>query len=196
MTLDARRDRIGPGHFVLVVGPSGAGKDSVLTLARAATRHDERIVFPRRVITRAATGAEDHDTVSDAQFDLAVADGAFALWWSAHGHKYGIPIAAKRALRAGRTVICNVSRSVVALVRDRYSAVSVVLITAPTDVLQQRLAARGRDSDGNLSKRIARNEAPDARVAPDVTIMNVDAPEIAAEKLLDVIRLHGMAFAI
>ena len=71
--------RIGPGRLVLVVGPSGAGKDTLLAHARAACRDDPDIVFPRRVITRPSSAAEDHDTLSDAAFDQAVGEGAFAI---------------------------------------------------------------------------------------------------------------------
>ena len=124
-------DAIGPGHLVLVVGPSGAGKDTLLDLVRAATANDAGITVARRVVTRAATSTEDHDSVSDSAFDDAVANGDFAIWWTAHGNKYGIPRAADDAIRAGRTVLCNVSRAVVAPARARYARVTVVLVTAP-----------------------------------------------------------------
>lgn len=186
------RELIGPGHLVLVVGPSGAGKDTVLVLVRAATRHDDRIVFPRRVITRIANGAEDHDSLSRAEFNQGVADGAFAVWWTAHGHQYGIPISANDAICAGRTVICNVSRGVVTGLRERYAAVTVALVTAPTEILEQRLAARRRSSDGDLAKRIARADGGPWSFAPDLVIENVQTPEIAAGKFLDALRNRGV----
>jgi ribose 1,5-bisphosphokinase len=187
----ARSGLIGPGHLVVVVGPSGAGKDTVLAHVRAATRDDARIVFARRAVTRPADAAEDHDSLSNLAFERAVADGAFAVWWSAHGNHYGIPIVVDADIRSGRTVVCNVSRGVVASLRARYCAVTVVLVTAPADVLRQRLAARRRSSDGDLAKRIARSDSPECMVDPDVVIANVGAPTVAAGKLLDILRTPG-----
>ncbi len=68
--------------LVLVVGPSGAGKDSLLQTAREAFRCDPRIGFARRVITRPADpDGENHEPVSEAEFTAR----DFALSWSAHG---------------------------------------------------------------------------------------------------------------
>lgn len=188
--------RIGPGHLVPVVGPSGAGKDTVLSLVQAQTQHNARIVIARRVITRPSGGAEDHDTLSDVEFDRAVADGRFAIWWGAHGNKYGIPVSIDTDIAGGHTVLCNVSRDVVASLRERYACVTVVLVTAPAEVLEQRLAGRGRSSDGDLAKRLARATAGESGFKADVTISNVQAPEIAAAKLLDIVRMHGTALAV
>src|SRR5216117_2947292 len=103
---DPSISQIGPGRLVLVVVPSGAGKDTLIDRVRTACREDAGIVFPRRVVTRLSSSAEDHDTISEAAFDQAATDGAFALWWTAHGLKYGIPAAIDNDIRAGRTVAC------------------------------------------------------------------------------------------
>jgi ribose 1,5-bisphosphokinase len=180
--------RIGPGRLVLVVGPSGAGKDTLIRAVQEACRGDREVVFPRRVVTRAGSADEDHDTLSEPAFERAVASGAFALLWSAHGLRYGIPSAIDTELQAGHTIVCNVSRTVVAAARERYVQVTVVLVTAPREVLVQRLAARGRAADGDLGARVARSEAVGRDLAPDVIIENVGSVDCGARKLMEAIR--------
>ncbi|HLH87880.1 MAG TPA: phosphonate metabolism protein/1,5-bisphosphokinase (PRPP-forming) PhnN [Xanthobacteraceae bacterium] len=185
---DAPELRIGHGRLILVVGPSGAGKDTLIAGARAACANDVSIVFPRRVITRASTAAEAHDTISVEEFRQAAALGRFALWWEAHRNCYGIPAAMDDDIRARRTVVCNVSRTIVAAARERYAAVTVVHVTAPPDVLQSRLESRERDSDGDLAARMARSAGVDRSLDADMVIENVAAPDLGIRRLVSVIR--------
>ena len=178
---------IGPGRLILVVGPSGAGKDTLIGLARAACAEDATIVFPRRVVTRAASPFEDNEQVSPEAFRRAHSRGEFAVHWEAHGHCYALPGAVDDDIRAGRTVVANVSRTVIDAMRRAYADVIVVSVTAPPDVLADRLAARSRNSDGKIEHRLGR--AVDAAAAPpDVTIVNVGSVEGRARELVQVIR--------
>ena len=178
---------IGPGRLVLVVGPSGAGKDTLIGLARAACGDDGNIIFPRRVVTRAATSFEDNEQVSPEVFRQAQARGDFAVHWEAHGHCYALPRAIDDDIRAGRTVVANVSRGVVDTMRRAYAAVVVVSITAPPEILAERLAARARDSDGKIADRLHRAMQSGA-AAPDVMITNVGDVENHARRLAQIIR--------
>ena len=174
--------KIGPGALVLVVGPSGAGKDTLLGAAQAMLGNDDRVVFARRAVTRAASAFENNEPVSRDEFDRAVAAGKYALWWRAHEHGYGISRAIDDEIRRSRVVVVNASRTIIGTVRDRYLRPSVVLITAPADVLAARLAARERSSDGDLDKRLQRSElALDG--GADLTISNVGTVEEGARRL-------------
>jgi ribose 1,5-bisphosphokinase len=190
--LAARSPLIGPGRLVLVVGPSGAGKDTLITRARAACCNDATVVFPRRMVTRPASAFEDNEFVPELAFGQAAAKGAFALWWSAHGHGYGIPIAVDHDIEAGRTVVCNVSRTVVGAARERYAHVLAVLVTAPREMLTARLAARDRATDGSLEQRVGRAETASNGLRPDVVINNVGDPDIGARRLLDTVYASGV----
>jgi ribose 1,5-bisphosphokinase len=178
---------LGPGRLILVVGPSGAGKDTLLGLARTALADDSRIVFQRRVVTREASSSEDNDEMSPEIFRQARMRGDFAVHWEAHGHCYGLPRAIDDEIGAGRTVVANVSRAVVDAMRRTYADVTVVSVTAPPEVLAERLAARARGSDGRLADRLAR--AVDAvETVPDVTISNVGDVGHHARELVRIIR--------
>jgi ribose 1,5-bisphosphokinase len=181
--------RIGPGRLILVVGPSGAGKDTLIHGVRSLCADDPQVVFPRRAVTRPSGAAEDNECLSVEAFDRAAAQGSFALWWAAHGHKYGIPISIDADLRAGCVVICNVSRTIVAEARRRYADVAVVLVTAPPEVLAARLSGRRRDSDGDLSARLKR--APEGMYDADCVISNTGHADAGIRRLLNVVRDHG-----
>ena len=178
---------IGPGRFILVVGPSGAGKDTLIGLAGAACAGEGNVVFPRRVVTREASAFEDNEQIGLEAFRQASTRGDFAVHWEAHGHCYALPRAIDDDIRAGRTVVANVSRTVVDAIRRAYADVTVVSITAPSDILAERLAARSRSSDGQIEYRLSRAVA-DVATGPDVTIANVGSVEDHARELVQVIK--------
>ncbi|MCU1667071.1 MAG: phosphonate metabolism protein/1,5-bisphosphokinase (PRPP-forming) PhnN [Pseudonocardia sp.] len=178
---------IGPGRLVLVVGPSGAGKDTLLGLAKAVCADDPKIVFPRRVITRQASASEDNEEVSAGTFQEALARDEYATHWEAHGHCYALSRTIDDDIRAGRTVVANVSRMVIVAMRRAYADVVVVLITAPPNVLAERLAMRGRSSDGKIEHRLHRT-VDDAAAAPDVSIVNISSAEYHARQFVRIVK--------
>ena len=138
--------------LVLVVGPSGAGKDTLLDAARRALAGDPRFHFVRRVITRPAdAGGEVHEAVTEEEF--AARD--FALQWQVHGLRYGIPA---DAIEAGVVSVANVSRTIIADAARRFR-VRVIEVTAPPDILAARLASRGREDASDVATRLARSVA-------------------------------------
>lgn len=163
---------IGPGAFVAVVGPSGVGKDALLSYAR--TRSGGLARFPRRVITRPPGPGEDHDPVTEEQFAAALGRGAFAVSWQAHGLRYGIPVSVDAEVRDGLVVVVNVSRAVLGRLEARYRRLVVVGVTVSEEVRAQRLRSRSRESEPGIGQRLARPDpAPGHRV--DVLIQN-DGP--------------------
>ena len=142
--------------LILVVGPSGAGKDTLLNGARERLRDSPRYRFVRRTITRPGQiGEEAHDSAGEQAFELRRKAGEFALTWRAHGLHYGIPADIGLDLAEGRVVVANVSRAVVSEAAERYP-VSVIEVSAPADVLARRLAARGREDAVDVARRLSR----------------------------------------
>lgn len=177
------------GWLCLVVGPSGAGKDSLIAGAAAALGDDPGFAFPKRDITRAAdAGGEDHMEVSAGEFAERRDAGRYALAWHAHGLAYGIPVSIDVALAQGITVIVNVSRTVINAARARYRHLRVLHVTAPVPVLAQRIAARGRESAEDVEARLTR-AAIAAPSGPDVVeICNDGRLETAVAAFVAAIR--------
>lgn len=171
------------GTFVCVTGPSGAGKDTLIQLARVQLRSEQGFLFPRRLVTRPISAFEDHETLSLAQFEARVRNGLFALHWRAHGLGYAIDSAIMPAIAGGTTVVCNVSRDSIATARKKFAYVKVVFVTAPEAMIAARLAARGRDATADLSERLLRNADYADPVMADVSILNAGLPEAAAGEL-------------
>jgi ribose 1,5-bisphosphokinase len=172
----------GGGRLVLVVGPSGAGKDTLLTLAKAALAARQDIVFQRRVVTRPSGWGEDHDSLTPEAFAEARRCGAFVLAWHAHGLDYGIPQQAMELARDGRTVVCNASRGIATEARARFPGTSIVYIAAPAETRARRIAARGRET--TIPERIERELCDNVISTADLVIDNSRAAEASAAQLV------------
>lgn len=176
------------GTMVVVVGPSGAGKDSVMSYAARHFAREARVQFVRRVITRPAdAGGEAHEATDAEGFARRRSEGGFAVSWDAHGLSYGIPAETLAQLENGVTLVANGSRSALPAFVAAYPRLTVVLVTARPDILAERLAARGRETADAIRKRLAR-AAPEIVVAADtVVIDNSGALEDAGEALVSLL---------
>ena len=178
----------GAGALVVVVGPSGAGKDSVMGFAARHFADCHDVHFVRRVITRPSdAGGEVHESVSEDEFVDMQKDGAFAVFWDAHGLKYGIPSVVLDNVRNGMTAIVNGSRGALQAFREAFGDIAVVVITAEAPVLAKRLAERGRESEEEVLRRLSR-QAPDVTSGPGVSVIdNSGRLDIAGTRFVDLV---------
>lgn len=174
--------------MIAVVGPSGAGKDTLMAYAARAFADRSDVVFARRVITRdAAAGGEDHDGVCEADFEKLAADGRFAVSWEAHGLHYGIPVETIHNVAQGAIVIANGSRSALGLFRDAYPNLVVINVTARPEVLAMRLEARGRESREDILRRLKRSSLGVLGDYKVVTIDNSGEMEVSGKAMVDAV---------
>src|SRR5262245_7043634 len=180
------------GTFFFVVGASGVGKDTLLAGAKAALAADKHFAFARRVITRPAeAGGEDYISVSAEDFARLRDEGRFLLCWSAHGLDYGLPIEIAANLANGRHVVANGSRAHLAEAARRVEQLVAIEITAPPDLIAQRLAARRRESGPEIIERLARQSPPCPRDIEMVPIANDADIETGVSRLVAALRLHS-----
>lgn len=169
-----------------VVGPSGAGKDTLIAGAVASL---PGLHLARRVITRPAdAGGEDFEGVNEADFALRKARGDFALDWQAHGLCYGIPRA--EVQRAG-DVVFNGSRAALVAAAGVFPDLQVILVTAPDAVLAARLAARGREDEADIRVRLARADFALPSGTQATTVVNDGTVEQGVMRLLKALQNTG-----
>ena len=144
------------GHFFFIVGPSGAGKDSLISGVQPWLKPGN-FVFARRVITRQAMAdAEDHDSCSESSFLERQRNGDFLITWQAHGLYYGLPSSLLDEIQRGVNVIANGSRNMVGALQKSVPSLRVIEVTAPVHVLRARLSARKRESAQDIEQRLQR----------------------------------------
>ncbi|MGB8812025.1 MAG: phosphonate metabolism protein/1,5-bisphosphokinase (PRPP-forming) PhnN [Paracoccaceae bacterium] len=170
------------GRLFLVVGPSGAGKDTLLAGAKAA---NPVLHWARRVITRPETvGGEPFEGVSAEEFQARLLAGDFALHWQAHGLRYGVPFTETAALKQGHDVLVNGSRGAIPAALAAFPDLTVIRICAPAAILAERLAARGRESHADIKARLDRADY-DLPIGVDVIdIHNDSSPAEGIARLL------------
>lgn len=180
------------GLWVFVCGPSGAGKDSVMSWAAEHLAARQDIVFARRMVTRASLPGSDHDPVTPQQFARLIGSGGLVWCWEAHGFHYGIEAHYAAQVAAGRVVVVNGSRAHAGGL-DAAEQVRVVQIVADADQLATRLEQRGRDAPQEVIRRLARN-ALFTDLRADHTIFNRGELADAGAQLADYLRT-GVAFS-
>lgn len=167
------------GSLVLVVGPSGVGKDTMIAGASQALSNDNRFVFVQRVVARpAGTESEDHVGMDPAAFAKAEAAGRFCLCWDGHNRRYGLPISVDTDLSLGKVVVASVARHAVAEACAKYPACEVVLITAEISARAERLVLQGRENADQITARLARENPAVPRGINPIIIDNSGRPAI------------------
>lgn len=178
------------GSLLYVVGPSGAGKDSVIGYARERIAPDWPVLFAHRYITRpVGAGGENHVALSRGEFRQRRDLGLFSLHWESHGHAYGLGLEIEAWLERGLVVIMNGSREYLDTAALRLPALVPVVIEVDPAVLRQRLEARGRETTEAIERRLARADRYRVAHAAAVAIDNSGSLEDAGQRLLALIRL-------
>jgi phosphonate metabolism protein PhnN/1,5-bisphosphokinase (PRPP-forming) len=178
------------GRIFAVIGPSGAGKDTLL----AGVCGVDGPHWVRRVISRPESlGGEPFEGVTETEFAAREQAGAFALVWRAHGLAYGIPKAELAPRASGRDVVFNGSRAALAQAASVFPDLIVLHVTAPTALLAERLAQRGREDAADIASRLARDVDPFPAGVTVLEVVNNATPEIGIARLATAMALPGHA---
>ncbi|MBJ3777025.1 phosphonate metabolism protein/1,5-bisphosphokinase (PRPP-forming) PhnN [Acuticoccus mangrovi] len=185
-----------PGTLFIIVGASGVGKDTLLSAAVEALEPSGRYVQARRVITRPAGGAEAHEPVTDEEFERRLASGELLAHWRAHGLSYGWPVSILDELKAGRNVLANGSRGAIPDLSGVVDRCVIVEITAPREIIAERLAARGRESAEEIEARLNRHVPPLPATMTVAEVMNDGTVEDAVNHLIATLERYATRLSL
>lgn len=142
--------------LIWLMGPSGAGKDSLLVALRKQVA--SQLLVAHRYITRPANaGCENYIALSEEEFFTRDEQQLFTLSWYANGYYYGIGVEINIWLDAGFHVVVNGSRGHLPQALAKYGNLLLpVHLQVSPGILRQRLEQRGRENAAEIAARLAR----------------------------------------
>ncbi len=146
--------------IILIVGPSGSGKDTLLRHARKALESQHGFIFSKRYITRPPDTNEDNYYVDQYAFEQLCRGGFFLATWEAHNNLYGIPHHIFITSETSSAIVCSISRTAISDFEKIYSDSVTINVTASDEILRERLAKRGREDELSINRRIQRAKLP------------------------------------
>ncbi len=160
------------GLLILIAGPSGAGKD---TLIHSFQNHPSgcQAYVPIRHVTRTSKVGEPIVSVTEKEFSHNLAQNKYCLHWQAHGLHYGIPSDIFTYLGSGHHVLLNISRQHIKQALTLWQDTRVCLLYTNESILRQRLISRQRESIHEIEKRLERNQ-PCVESAIDFAYTRID----------------------
>jgi len=176
-----------PSACLVVAGPSGVGKSTLINLALAA---NPRWLFSVSATTRAPRAGEadgrEYYFLSAAEFEQRVNSGEFLEYAEVYGNLYGTPRAElERAQQQGRHLLIEVDSVGCLSIHAVRPDIPLLAVLPPSmSALKQRLHARGTESVDSLKRRFAQAVAELSRMRGfDFAIVNDDLLTAQAQLL-------------
>ncbi len=184
--------KMSKGQLIVVSGPSGSGKDTVIS--KAIDRLGEKAFLSVSMTTRSIRGNEtdgvDYYFVSEEQFLKHIENGDMLEYAKYGSNYYGTPaLPIKERINNGETVFLNIEVQGGASIKKLMpEAVKVFIIPPSMNELERRLRKRGTEDDDAIKKRLGIAESEIMRACEyDYIVINDDLDD-AVDALIAIVK--------
>lgn len=145
---------------IVLHGPSGVGKDTVIDMLRERTGIHRATSSTSRLPRENEVDGNHYHFLSEIQFEQKIRAGEFAEWARVYDDYKGLERReVEEPLREGRDVIIRTDVQGARTWRERLDgAVFIFLMAEDREVLRSRLSSRGSEDADSLARRIAELE--------------------------------------
>jgi len=178
------------GLLIVLSGPSGVGKDAVLTAFKEHSPDVRRCVtITSRVPRECEVDGEDYHFVSVEEFHRLIGQGEFLEYAEVHGNLYGTPRGwVTQNLASGRDIILKIDVQGGLNVKcEMPECVMVFLVPPSLEELEGRLRSRLTETEEDLKKRLRNARLELAQLPNYEYVIENDVVDQAAQALKAVI---------
>jgi guanylate kinase len=173
------------GRLLVVAGPSGSGKSSIVRALLDRLDLDFSVSATTRLPRPGERHGDHYDFVSRRDFETMIENGEMLEWAQFNNRFYGTPAApVEEALAAGRDILLEIDIQGARQVREKRPDAVMFFISPPSlEELEIRLRRRGDTSDEDIEDRleIAESEIAEAESLFDHTVVNESLDEAIEE---------------
>jgi len=187
----------GRGKLIVIAGPSGVGKSSIIDVLVARTNSRFSVSATTKPARAGEVDGVDYHFVNRKAFMEAIDNDLLLEWAAFAGHLYGTMVSeVEPALDAGVNVVLNIEIEGAKQVKKSHPDGIFIFITPPSlEELRARLESRGDTSPEDIDRRfsVAEHEIDEAPDVFDHIVVNDDLSDAIAQ-VLDI--LQGPASAV
>lgn len=146
------------GRLFVFSGPSGVGKDAVLSAYKEAEPNTlyQCVTLTTRDPRPGEVDGVDYHFKSIDEFRKMAANGELLEWAEVHGHYYATPLSSVKSFqKAGKDVVLKIDVQGAMAVKEKLPEAILLFVAPPSlEVLEERLRGRNTEEESDIERRL------------------------------------------